>query len=227
MTFDHETLMAFADGELDPITAKRVERAIASDPAIAATVAAHRLLRQKMTDAYPLDNKPGPLADLIRTSPVVAMPVKTVRAAPRWLQAAALAACLIAGVEVGTQWQSGPVKTRNGSLIASGSLANNLETQPASASGDTHMLVSFRNKAGDYCRVFAGEALNGIACRNAGDWKLLRTRAGAAPARTAYRQAGSENAALMSEAQDMMAGEPLAVAEEQSAIALGWKYGGK
>ena len=32
MTIDPETLMAYADGELDPLTARRVEKAIAADP---------------------------------------------------------------------------------------------------------------------------------------------------------------------------------------------------
>jgi anti-sigma factor RsiW len=37
--FDDETLMAFADGELDEAAAARVERAIADDEALAARVA--------------------------------------------------------------------------------------------------------------------------------------------------------------------------------------------
>jgi hypothetical protein len=222
MTFDDEILMAFADGELDPIAAKRVERAIASDPALAATVAKHRLLRQTLTDAYPLDGRPDPLADLIRTNSVVTMPVKAVRGRPVWLQAAALAACLVAGVAVGTQWQNGPVKSTRGALVASGALAGALETRIATASGDTRMLVSFRDSGGNYCRVFASDAVDGIACKKDGNWDLVQTRSGTTRAGTAYRQVGSENVALMAEAQDMMAGAPLSVADETRARALRW-----
>jgi hypothetical protein len=151
------------------------------------------------------------------------MPVKARRAKPRWLEVVALAACLVAGVAVGTQWQNGSVISSNGSLTASGYLAGALETQLASASGDTHMLVSFRSKAGGYCRVFAGEAFDGIACKNAGSWELIRTQSSSARTGAAYRQAGSESPALMSAAQDLMTGDPLSVADEQKARASHWK----
>ena len=45
MTIEPELLMAYADDALDPLTAKRVERAIAADPALAEEVARHRRLR--------------------------------------------------------------------------------------------------------------------------------------------------------------------------------------
>lgn len=61
MTFDDETLMAFADGELDELTARRVDRAMAEDEAIAARVALFRASRAKVRDAMaPLANEPVP-----------------------------------------------------------------------------------------------------------------------------------------------------------------------
>jgi hypothetical protein len=222
MTFYDETLMAFADGELDPITAKRVEKAIADDSAAAERVAVHRSLRQKMAAAYPLDIRPDPLAAMIKSNTVVAMPVDTRPSRPRWLQVAALAACLVAGVALGTRWQSGQVKSRGGVLVASGALAGALETQLASTAGDPRMLVSFRNKKGDYCRAFAGQAFDGIACKNHGGWQLIRTESGSSRDGAAYRQAGSGDGALMGEAQNLMAGDPLSAAEEQGARLTKW-----
>jgi hypothetical protein len=239
MTLDDEKLIAFADGELGAIEAKRVERAIAGDPEMTRRVAAHRNLREQLSIAYPIVSGPDPLAAMIAAHNVVAMPARPARARSRVIEIAALAACLIAGVAVGTQWQNGlwhngvgqggPVASRGGALIASGTLAAALDTKLASAAGDgdTKILVSFRDRFGSYCRVFAGQSLDGIACKQGGDWRLLRTQAsdgrpGGNADRAAYRQAGSANGALMAEAQNLMTGEPLDGPAEQNARASGW-----
>lgn len=61
MTFDDETLMAFADGELDELTAKRVDRAIAEDDSIGARVALFRATRASVSQAVaPLAQQPVP-----------------------------------------------------------------------------------------------------------------------------------------------------------------------
>ena len=52
MNIDAQTLMAYADGELDPLAAKRVERAIAADPALAVEVEQHRALRARLIADY-------------------------------------------------------------------------------------------------------------------------------------------------------------------------------
>jgi hypothetical protein len=229
MTFDDETLMAFADGELDPLTAKRVERAMAVDPELAERVALHDALRQRLSEVYSLDNgrvsgAPDPLATLIgnSTSSVVALPVKSRPLRERLVTLAALAACIVVGVAIGTQRGSGPAQMVGGTLVASGKLADALDTRLASATGEPRMIVSFRNQAGEFCRVFADEALDGIACKDDRNWKLIRTQSSATQGATAYRQAGSADAALMAEAQDMMKGEPLTAVAEQKARAADW-----
>jgi hypothetical protein len=227
MTFDDETLMAFADGELDPLMKKRVERAMVADPELAERIAMHRALRLRVCTEYPLNAgrdplSPDPLATMIAASGVVAMPV---RSPPRWQWVtglAALAACLILGIALGTQWQNGPARIAGGTLVASGRLAEKLDTQLASASGEPRMLVSFRNQAGDYCRVFTDNALEGIACKNDRNWKLVRTRSTKADAPFAYRQAGSPEGDLMADAQAMMKGDPLDENAEQNARAANW-----
>jgi hypothetical protein len=83
--------------------------------------------------------------------------------------------------------------------------------------------VSFRDRSGAYCRVFTSSAADGIACRDGSGWALRETRAGAAGEATEYRQAGSGDAALMTAAQAMMAGDPLDAAAEARAKAAGWR----
>src|SRR5580704_14683030 len=52
MTISDETLMAYADGELDAAARAEVESAMREDPQIEARVAAHRALRRKVQAAY-------------------------------------------------------------------------------------------------------------------------------------------------------------------------------
>jgi anti-sigma factor RsiW len=61
--FDDETLMAFADGELDDETSAAVEAALAADPALAERVAALAGARDSVRDLYaPLAEMPVPAA---------------------------------------------------------------------------------------------------------------------------------------------------------------------
>jgi anti-sigma factor RsiW len=227
MTIDPETLMAYADGELDPLAAKRVERAIAADPMLADEVAQHRALRERLSAGFaPIAAAPVPdrLTSLLNQN-VVPMPTPVpARPRSRWQAASALAACLLVGVFVGHQWQDGgPVAERNGRLYAGGDLSRALDTQLASAAGEVRVPVSFRERSGAYCRVFTSSATDGIACRDGSGWALRQTRAGGRDAGTDYRQAGSGDAALMAEAQAMMAGEPLDADAEAKAREDGWR----
>jgi hypothetical protein len=226
---DAEMLMAYADGELDPLAAKRVERAIAADPALAETVEAHRALRRQLGAAFaPVLDQPIPdrLTAMLDTNVVALIPRTLPAPQPRrWLSGLAVAASLVAGLGLGAQWQAltSPVSATGSSLVASGALSRQLDTQLASATGDTRMISSFRDGAGKYCRVFAAPALDGIACKDGGSWQLRQTQSSGAKQDAAYRQAGSADAGLMAAAQDMMKGEPLDEAAERRAVAAGWR----
>lgn len=241
MTIDPETLMAYADGELGPLAAKRVERAIAVDPALAGQVAQHRRLRQLLAREFAevaAAPMPDRLLSLLTAAPAIdlaaardarkgARPRPLGHWMPRWMTGGAIAASLVLGVLVGQRIDApAPVSMRGGTLVASGSLAGALDTQLASAQGrrpPVRMLVSFRDSSGAICRSFTGDDISGIACRSQGGWALRQTRAGGAAAATAFRQAGSPEAALMADAQGMMAGEPFDAAAEAAARARGWR----
>src|SRR3546814_10071300 len=49
MTFDPATVAAFVDGELDDLTARRIAREAENDPALAAEIARHRVLKARLT----------------------------------------------------------------------------------------------------------------------------------------------------------------------------------
>ena len=150
MTIEPELLMAYADEALDPLTAKRVERAIAADPSLAEEVARHRRLRARLGAAYaPIADDPVPdqLAAMLKTN-VVQMPQRQghpPRVSAAWRSAAAMAACLVVGVLVGRGvHQEGPVRATDQGLYAAGSLAKALDDQPSGTKGPVRIAVSFR-----------------------------------------------------------------------------------
>ena len=221
MTPDDEILMAYADGELDALAAKRVERAIAENPALAVKVDGHRALRAKLAAAFPLGAGQDPLEAMVRAAPVPL--VRRSAWQQRWMQAAAMAACLVIGVMLGSRWMNSQISTdRAGSLIASGDLARALDTQLAGVQGETNILVTFRDAHGNYCRVFSGTAIDGIACRDGAKWRLIRTGSSGSAPRSDYRQAASDDMAMMAAAQDMMVRE-VSPLQERQARQRGWK----
>jgi hypothetical protein len=242
VTFDDETLMAYADGELDEAARAAVEVAMAADPDIARRVARHRELRGRLRAAFePVLTEPLPerlLASVRgarRTGSVV--PLGS-RSAPRWSwpQWAAIAASLVIGVLSGALWLrpgagGGPITARNGQMLASGELSSALSNQLASTqspNAPVHIGVSFRTRDGVYCRTFVladARPLAGLACRERGSWQLqvlARSEAGG-NAGGAYRPAASSlPPAVARTLETLIAGEPLDAAAESAARAHGW-----
>lgn len=241
MTIDPESLpemlMAYADGELDPISAKRVERAIADDPFLADEVERHRQLRAMLEESFgPIAEAPLPekLRNVLPSSSVIDFAAaRAARPGPLltrrwggWGTGGAIAASLVLGLMIGQRIDQGPVANRGGALVASGKLARTLDTQLASAqpsNSPLRILVSFRDQSGSVCRSFAGEAISGIACRDDRGWVLRETRGGTRAGTTEFRQAGSAEAALLADAQAMMAGDPLDAKAEAAAKSNGWR----
>lgn len=160
--FPDEILMAYADGELDQPQRSEVERAVRTDPAVAAAVERHRALRQDVFDAFAdvLDEpvpgrlQPGtPGAPAVPAAPGKVLSLDAARnararsaaaapSAPRpavWPRWTALAATLVLGVLAGSAWFGGADSDAgyisadaNGRLAARGQLAGALSRQLAS-----------------------------------------------------------------------------------------------
>lgn len=246
MTFSEETLMAYADNELDSETRSAVEAAMEADPEIARRVARHKALRGQLRATFDkVLDEPSPqrLVDAARGVPAVrregnVIPLRR-KAPPRrtWPQWASLAATLVVGVIIGhallrTPTSGSPVTTsRDGQLLASGSLAQSLSDQLASTqTPDTPVKigVSFKSKAGAYCRTFTmseSTALAGLACRDHSDWRVqvLTQSAQHAQQEGTYRHAGSEMPrAVMQAVDDSIAGEALDARAEAAARDQHW-----
>ncbi len=230
MSFDPATVAAFVDGELDDLTARRIEREATGDPALAAEIARHRALKAQLTAHYaPVADEPVPqrLRALLAPDAAVDTSLAARREArrPRFapIHWGAIAASLALGLTLGLQpWApAANVGDANGRLVASGPLAEALDTQLASNQAPGAMVrigLSFRDGAGRFCRSFESAALNGIGCRDDGRWQLERTMRGQAG--SDYRQASSGE--LAAAAAAMMMGDPLDAKAEQQARDAGW-----
>lgn len=241
MTFEEETLIAYADGELDAATRAAIEAAVASDPQLAHRIAQHRALRARLHAAFePVLEERVPerlLASLHGTAAGArADNVVSLRPQPRWSwpQWGAMAASVVLGILLGAlllRPSGGPIDTRGGQMLASGALARALSEQLASTAtpgAPVEVGVSFRAKSGSYCRSFvlhAGGSLAGLACHEQAAWQVLALApAEARGALGSYRQAASALPPSVARAlDDLIAGEPLDAAGEAAARARGWK----
>jgi anti-sigma factor RsiW len=178
---DAEMLIAYADGELSPTQARRVERAIAADPSLRQRVDAHRKVRAMLANgiAPQVEGKvPDRLAPLLRPMPMVDLARR--RPTRRWGTGLAIIASLFIGIVVGQLGENdAPVTAAGGTLLASGRLGHALDSQLAStqAPGSAIQIgMTFRDRQGAVCRSFTSTTLSGIACRQGAGWQLPVTR---------------------------------------------------
>lgn len=245
MTFSDETLMAYADDELDPGTRAAVEAAMASDPEIARRVARHSALRKRIHSAFDriLDEPVPPrLLAPVRGGPAdppggEVVPLRRRQARQRtWPQWTALAASLIVGVIVGglamlRARAPAVIAMTGGQAVAAGALARALSDQLAGSPGTASSVrigVSFRSKSGEFCRTFVlrrPAALAGLACRTADGWQLGVLARASSPGGGSgdYRQAASAMPpALVAAVEERIAGQPLDARAEAAARARHW-----
>ncbi|MDO9368703.1 MAG: anti-sigma factor [Sphingopyxis sp.] len=229
MSFDPATVAAFVDGELDDLTARRIEREAESDAALAAEIARHRALNAKLAAHFaPVTEEAVPerlRALLIDPKLDTSLAARREAKQARFdlLHWGAIAAALVLGLTIGLEpWErAADVSHANGTLVASGALATALDTQLASnqpVGADVRIGLTFRDEQGRTCRSFEGRDLSGIGCRDRGRWALERTMAGHIG--NDYRQASS--GALANDVAKMMAGDAFDAAAERAARKRGW-----
>ncbi|MCP1470884.1 hypothetical protein J3E64_002577 [Sphingobium sp. OAS761] len=227
---DEAMLMALVDGELDEVNRRRVERAVAADPALAERLATHRRLRARLSGHYaPVAEEAVPkrfLALLEQESTMVPMR----RRAPAWrgwATGGAIAASLVLGLGIGrfsSGTDAGPIGLHNGNLVAQGALADALDTQLASAQDDAAIRIglSFRRKGGGWCRSFDG-VVAGVACRQGKDWQVKQALPGAGHHAATYRRASSADARIMDTVESLIDGAPVDAVGEKMARSSGWQ----
>ncbi len=249
---DDATLLAYVDGELDADARAEFEAAMAADPALAGRVAAQRKLRAALRAAFdPVLTEPIPerLEAAARGSTHPARDsVVPIRNAPRpqhrarfgartaWFAAAAsLVVGLLLGQRLGVRGEDAWIVADADEAVATGELDEALSTRLAAdpVDGGPRLGLSFRSKAGDYCRTFTmlgtTSARAGLACRSGGDgrWKVRilestdRDQVPSGDFRTAASGALPESVRRAVDAE--MAGDALDAAAERAARDAGWR----
>ncbi|HKU16651.1 MAG TPA: hypothetical protein VJQ52_19825 [Steroidobacteraceae bacterium] len=233
MKFSQETLMAYADGELDPATRRAIEAEMAIDPQVAQEIERHRALRADVGQAFAgiLDER---VPDrLLRAATRSSAPQRRQWSWPQWTS---IAASLLIGIVAGRALlpQSGSnggliVAGNDGRIVAGGALAQALSQQLSSEEGTSIDIgLTFRARSGEYCRTFGARSaapVTGFACHEADGWRI--DMLSAAPRRESsgpYRMAGTQLPTPVVQAiAERMQGEALDADEEVMARRRGWK----
>ena len=232
--YTDETLMAYADGELDPAERADVEAAMRDDAAVAERVARHHAMRTMLQSAYAPELEEAPPARLLAAARAARRPAE----ARRWRPLLSMAASLLIGLAVGyagLRQTNSLIGQDGGTLVARGDLADALSNQlggDRSGSARVKIGLSFLTASGDYCRVFtlSGAASPaGVACHSSSAWQLRALAQGADATSShrsseSYRTASSALPRLVIDAvQQQMAGEPLDENAERQARQQGWQ----
>lgn len=239
MTVTPEELAAFADGQLEGADKARVAAAVEADPKLEKQVAAHRALAGRLSahfapildqpvpgrlaglltpaaDAQAQSDNPAELVDFVAAK----ARAESKKRLPGWSWGGgAIAAALVAAVVLNTGDGTQP------GAYADARLAAVLDTQlvaQQSDSADLRILLSFRNKSGEFCRAYSQADASGIACRDARGWRAEAIGEGAGGNGGEFRMAGSESD-ILAAAQEMAASDALTAEEEAKAQAAGWR----
>lgn len=241
-----EQLMAWVDGELLPPEADRVAAAVAADATLAARAARLQGLNRQLRQAFAAELAepvPDTLAAIARGEHLGAAPggAEVIALAPRrrrlgWAQWGGIAASIALAVAVlprltpGSDGPAASVQAQaDGRLFARGALSNALDHGLASEArpDGTRLLLSFRDRSGQFCRSFAAPVGRGLACREGDGWQVVVLTAPAAgpasaPADRLRLASGDVPAAVLDAVEQRIAGLALDAAQERAARDAGW-----
>ncbi len=180
--------------------------------------------------AQPAPGTAAPVVDLAAERARRAAPRMAPRAFGSWAQWGGMAASVLVGVLVGMQLSSrnggdALLAEKDGRVIAGSRLAQGLDTRLASEPAEgVAVQLSFRDRAGRYCRTFSAEQVAGLACRDGAQWAVTTTAQVEPGKGTAMRQAASSlPKAVLGAVDASIAGTALDAAAERRARDGGWK----
>ncbi|WP_333712196.1 hypothetical protein [Yoonia sp.] len=240
--FEDETLMAYADGELDAGTAQAVAAAAAADPALARRIemfATTGSLLGELGRSRPLEPVSSDLEARVRamlgaeSATATVVPFRSPASAPVAWRPAAIAAGLalavgLAGGYFASQ-QSGGQGATGLSIASLGApaIARTLDEVPsgervAIEGGEIATIASFRNADGEFCREFEFDRADSntvvsVACRTEAGWEARFAVVATSPDETGYAPASSLQT-LDAYLGGVGAGAPLSLEDEAAAL---------
>lgn len=238
MQFDDETLMAYADGELDASTRAAIDAAIASDEQLAAKVEQYRQLRVTLSSAFGgviQEPVPESLIATARSAPAgnvtsLAQARETrVKRRWSWPEWGAIAASLVLGIVIARVGGKGDdtFASRDGRVFAAGTLAHALNEQHGTerATGsDVEIGLTYKATSGEFCRTFTGLAsVAGVACHSDRGWEIQALAHADGQSAEGYRMAETSMPPLIRQyVESSMDGEALDAQAENDALARKW-----
>ncbi|MBY5583896.1 anti-sigma factor family protein [Rhizobium leguminosarum] len=236
--FDDETLMAFADGELDETQSRALEEALAGNEALRERLAVFLDSRQLVGDALkPLIDEPVPEALLAsvrrmadearrqtpRDNVVSFRPKQQQQTMRRWLvPVAASLVAIVTGVVGFALGRINPSASNSGAEIAAvlDREVSGRDVTLSSPETVLHVVASFRDERGELCREYELKQPKSstltVACRQNGAWatRLALTSAKA----DGYVPASSQET-IDAYLASIQAGAPLSPEEEREVLA--------
>jgi hypothetical protein len=226
---DYQLLSQYLDGELDELSASRLQQRLQAEPELKSTLNKLGEMDNRVKGAFEgQDQAPQRLIDMLRPTPsnVVAFPTRQPR--PAWQYAIAASLVAAAGLLLMPNSQN--------SAPTGPTLASVLESTPSMASGwetladgrDIRPVLSFRDIEGSWCREFlvadSGDGERGVACRENGNWHTQVLAAADIPGPSSeFRPAGAGDADVIADYLAQRAADiALSAQEEQALIAADW-----
>ena len=240
-------LMAMVDGEANAADEWRVRAAMAADPGLAAQADAYQMTGRTLGalfDGKLMEPVPGQLVHTVMTAGTRPRDRAPLAAAgqPSWrLWLGSWQLPLAAGaVAVAAGWlmmfgAAGPAATQ----LASTGLSQALSAAISGAQHDImtsegklafRLVETFRDHGGAVCREYeaqgsTGSRQYGVACRDAGAWRIKALLLGEAMAAGQTKSAGAGDLSdkLDAVVEKMIAGDALGVEDERKLIAESWQ----
>lgn len=228
---DDTDFYAWLDGELGEPEASAMTARVAADPQLSALAEQHLALRARLSEAFaPIAAAEVPvrMAEAVRPqADVIDLAAARSRRRQWSVMGLAMAASLALGLFVGANMPLGGkanFKSQDSTIAASGTLDHALERQLASAGeqNGVRIGVSFKDRAGRYCRSFSMPVQDGLACRGERGWSVEGLVAGD-KAGGDYRMAAGPDPALGAMIDSRIDGDPLDGESEARLAQHGWK----
>jgi hypothetical protein len=238
-----ETLMAFADGELNGTQALPVRLALGRDPALRSRLQSMRILDEQVRAAFlPELDVPDRFSELLRDEPAVpVVPLSRVRKSfdiGKWLPAGTAIAAGVAGLVAGGLLTSGGTARlqRIDDAVSMAGAMQSIMTQapsgsPAAAGGlNITPVLSFITGSGGLCRELSAHdnqaAARIVACKEQGGdgWRIEAfARVPRDEVSSSYRTAGSrQNPVIEAAYKRLGVSQTLDAESESRAIADNW-----
>lgn len=234
-TIPEEAISAWLDHEASAEDCSRIEAAMAADPKFALRVARLARVERMLAPAFAetLESAIPRRIEALFARPRTSLSLRGLWSAilspgPLLAAGGALAIGFLAGGALLASGTPAPgfELTADGDVIANAAFSARLASVASGDVGEVRVTLSLRDASGRFCRQFNSAASVGLACLDAGDWRVEALSGGHKPAapQGGYVMAdGGADPTIAAALARVGVSELLDREQEARAIASGWK----